>query len=130
MAPRSFTDFRLTQLGKFLTFAMIAIGLDLIWGYGGMLSLGQGLFFGLGAYGFAMYLKLQSSGGKIARLYVLERSERVALVLGALYRSPIFAIARGPDYPGIACRDVGLILSFAAGCRASTFRLSPRRSRC
>jgi len=65
LAPEFLSSFRLNQLGKFLTYAMIAVGLDLIWGYGGMLSLGQGLFFGLGAYGFAMYLKLQASGGKI-----------------------------------------------------------------
>ena len=64
-APEFLSSFRLNQLGKFLTYAIIAVGLDLIWGYGGMLSLGQGLFFGLGAYGFAMYLKLQASGGKI-----------------------------------------------------------------
>src|SRR5687767_4278262 len=64
-APLFLNDFRLIQLGKFLTFAIVAVGLDLIWGYGGMLSLGQGLFFSLGAYGFAMYLKLQASGGKI-----------------------------------------------------------------
>lgn len=64
-APTFLADFRLNQLGKFLTYAIIAIGLDLIWGYGGMLSLGQGLFFGLGAYGFAMYLKLQASGDKL-----------------------------------------------------------------
>lgn len=64
-APAFLADFRLNQLGKFLTYALIALGLDLIWGYGGMLSLGQGLFFGLGAYGFAMYLKLQASGDKL-----------------------------------------------------------------
>ena len=64
-APFYLSDFRLNQLGKFLTFAIVAVGLDLIWGYGGMLSLGQGLFFSLGAYGFAMYLKLQASGAKM-----------------------------------------------------------------
>lgn len=65
LAPALLSDFRLNQLGKFLTYAIIAVGLDLIWGYGGMLSLGQGLFFGLGAYGFAMYLKLNASGDKL-----------------------------------------------------------------
>ncbi len=65
LAPMFLSDFRLNQLGKFLTFAIVAVGLDLIWGYGGMLSLGQGLFFGLGAYGFAMYLKLQAVHGKL-----------------------------------------------------------------
>ena len=50
-AHRSYlTDFRLDLLAKFLAFAIVALGLDLIWGYAGMLSLGHGVFFGLGAY--------------------------------------------------------------------------------
>lgn len=64
-APIILSDFRLTLLGKFLTFAIAAMGLTLVWGLGGMLSMGQGLFFGLGAYMFAMYLKLESSKGNL-----------------------------------------------------------------
>lgn len=63
--PGMVSDFRLNLLGKLLCFAIIAIGLDLLWGYGGMLSLGQGVFFGLGAYSMAMYLKLVSTGGEM-----------------------------------------------------------------
>ena len=58
VAPALLSDFRLNLLAKFLTFAIIAVGLDLLWGYTGMLSLGQGVFFGLGGYAMAMYLKL------------------------------------------------------------------------
>lgn len=64
-APAVLSDFRLNQLGKFLTFAIVAIGIDLLWGYTGMLSLGQGVFFGLGGYAMAMYLKLAASGSSI-----------------------------------------------------------------
>ena len=53
------SDFRLNQFGKFLAFAILALGLDLIWGYCGVLSLGQGVFFGFGAYCMGMYLALQ-----------------------------------------------------------------------
>lgn len=53
------SDFRLNQFGKFLCFAILALGLDLIWGYCGVLSMGQGVFFGLGAYCMGMYLALQ-----------------------------------------------------------------------
>lgn len=63
LAPNFMSDFRLNLLGKFLAFAILALGLDLIWGYTGILSLGHGIFFGLGAYSFAMYLKLGASGG-------------------------------------------------------------------
>lgn len=53
--------FRLNLVGKYLTFAFVAVGLVLCWGYGGILSLGQGIFFGLGGYCMAMFLKLEAS---------------------------------------------------------------------
>ncbi|NIO11809.1 MAG: hypothetical protein GTO40_28810, partial [Deltaproteobacteria bacterium] len=53
------SDFSLNRFGKFLAFAILALGLDLIWGYCGVLSLGQGVFFGFGAYCMGMYLALQ-----------------------------------------------------------------------
>lgn len=62
VAPALLPEFRLSLLAKFLTFAIVAVGLDLLWGYAGMLSLGQGVFFGLGGYAMAMYLKLEASG--------------------------------------------------------------------
>lgn len=53
--------FRLNMAGKYLTYAFVALGLVLCWGYGGILSLGQGVFFGLGGYCMAMFLKLEAS---------------------------------------------------------------------
>ena len=53
--------FRLNLVGKYLTYAFVAMGLVLCWGYGGILSLGQGVFFGLGGYCMAMFLKLEAS---------------------------------------------------------------------
>jgi len=64
-APLLLSDFRVALLGKFLTFAILAMSLNLIWGYAGMLSLGHGVFFGLGGYAMAMFLKLESAGGKL-----------------------------------------------------------------
>lgn len=52
-------------LGKCIAFAIVGMGLDLIWGYTGILSLGHGLYFALGGYAMAMYLKLQETGGGI-----------------------------------------------------------------
>jgi urea transport system permease protein len=57
--PWLLTDFRLSLLGRFLALAIAALGIDLIWGYTGLLSLGHGVFFALGGYLLAMYLKLQ-----------------------------------------------------------------------
>jgi len=50
------STFWLTLIGKFMCFAILALAMDLIWGFGGILSLGQGLFFALGGYAFGMYL--------------------------------------------------------------------------
>jgi len=59
--PLALDAFRLNMLGKYLTYAFVAVGLVLCWGYGGILSLGQGIFFGLGGYCMAMFLKLEAS---------------------------------------------------------------------
>jgi urea transport system permease protein len=48
-----------TLAGKIMCFAMVALAMDLIWGYTGILSLGHGLFFALGGYSFGMYLMRQ-----------------------------------------------------------------------
>jgi len=53
--------FRLNLVGKYLSYAFVAIGLVMCWGYGGILSLGQGVFFGIGGYCMAMFLKLEAS---------------------------------------------------------------------
>ncbi|WP_404415596.1 urea ABC transporter permease subunit UrtC [Vreelandella aquamarina] len=53
--------YQLSLTGRFLSFGLVAIGLVLCWGYGGILSLGQGIFFGLGGYCIAMFLKLEAS---------------------------------------------------------------------
>ena len=57
--------FRVSLFGKYMCFAIVALGLDMIWGYTGILSLGHGVYFGLGAYCMAMYLKLEASGGAL-----------------------------------------------------------------
>ena len=49
-------SYAVTLLGKFICYAMVAVAMDLIWGYAGILSLGQTLFFALGGYAFGMYL--------------------------------------------------------------------------
>ena len=59
--PALLEPFRLNLFGKYLTYAFVAIGLVLCWGVGGILSLGQGVFFGLGGYCMAMFLKLEAS---------------------------------------------------------------------
>jgi urea transport system permease protein len=59
--PTCLDAFRLNLWGKYLTYAFVSLGLVLTWGYSGILSLGQGVFFGLGGYCMAMFLKLEAS---------------------------------------------------------------------
>jgi urea transport system permease protein len=61
--PLALSEFRLSLVAKYLCLAFPAVGIVLIWGYGGILSLGQGIFFGLGSYMMAMFLKLESTQG-------------------------------------------------------------------
>ena len=53
------STYTLTLLGRYLCYAMLAVALDLVWGYCGILSLGHAAFFGLGGYAMGMYLMRQ-----------------------------------------------------------------------
>lgn len=66
--PLALDIFRLNLVGKYLTYAFVAIGLVMVWGYGGVLSLGQGVFFGLGGYAMAMFLKLEASDPETTKI--------------------------------------------------------------
>ena len=61
LLPLGLDIFRLNLVGKYLTYAFVAVSLVLLWGNGGILSLGQGIFFGLGGYAMAMFMKLEAS---------------------------------------------------------------------
>src|SRR5262245_6414381 len=60
-------DFRMNQLGVFLCFVIFALSLDLSWGFTGILSLGNAVYFGGGAYFVAMSLKLKYAATNPAR---------------------------------------------------------------
>lgn len=60
--PLSLSTYTLTLIGKILCYAIVAVALDLVWGYAGLLSLGHGLFFALGGYAMGMYLMRQAAG--------------------------------------------------------------------
>lgn len=78
VCPLVLTDFRLSLLGKYLCYAIAAVGIGLAWGRGGMLTLGQGVFFGLGAYMMAFHLKLADAGdGKVPDFMALISSDGV-----------------------------------------------------
>src|SRR5580693_8977143 len=58
-SPVAVPDYLVPLLGKYVCYAILALSLDLVWGYAGILSLGQGAFFALGGYCMGMYLMRQ-----------------------------------------------------------------------
>lgn len=60
VAPIFLSEFRLNLLGKYVSFGIAALAIDLLWGYTGILSLGHAVFFGLGGYCMGAYIKLQT----------------------------------------------------------------------
>ena len=69
-SPFHVSTYAITLLGKIMCYALVAVAMDLIWGYGGILSLGHGLFFALGGYAFGMYLMRQASGAGLPEFMV------------------------------------------------------------
>ena len=106
IAPSFLSDLRLNLLGRFLTYAIVALGLNLIWGYGGMLSMGQGIFFGLGAYAMGMYLKLESGGKELPDFMSWSGLDKLPLFWEP-FRSPIFAIAMAICVPALLAALIG-----------------------
>lgn len=75
--PLALDDFRLNLMSKYMAFAFVAVGIVLTWGYGGVLSLGQGIFFGMGGYMMAMFLKLEASAPELPDFMVWSSVEQL-----------------------------------------------------
>lgn len=107
--PQVLSLFQLNLLGKFLTYAIAAIGLDMIWGYAGMLSLGQGLFFGIGAYCWAMYLNLEAAGTRLPNFMSLYGVFELPWFWEP-FRSPVFALFFAVAFPMLIAGVLGYML--------------------
>jgi urea transport system permease protein len=66
-SPIHAPDYLIALLGKFLCFAIVAVAMDLIWGYTGILSLGHGVFFAFGGYAMGMYMMRSMAGEGVYR---------------------------------------------------------------
>lgn len=77
LIPLTLDGFWLSLVGKYLAFAFVAVGLVLCWGYCGILSLGQGIFFGIGGYAMAMFLKLEASAPELPDFMVWSSVEKL-----------------------------------------------------
>lgn len=110
VAPSMLGDFRLGLLAKYLVFAIVAVGIALAWGRGGMLVLGQGLFFGLGGYAMAMHLQLaEAPKGEPPAFMALTGAEQVP-GLWAPFASPVFTLAMVVLLPMLAATLLGLLV--------------------
>ncbi|TAN99773.1 MAG: urea ABC transporter permease subunit UrtC [Phormidium sp. SL48-SHIP] len=85
--------FRLKLLGRFVALAIAALGIDLIWGYTGLLSLGHGIFFALGGYAFAMHLNLQLPEGEIPNFFSLYGVEELPWIWQPFNSLPLTILA-------------------------------------
>lgn len=108
LAPFFLSDFRAGMLAKFLCYGIIAVGISLIWGYTGILSLGHGVFFGLGAYCMAMYLKLEASPTGIPDFMEWNGIMELPLIW-TLFKSPVFAIAAALLIPSVLAAFIGYV---------------------
>jgi urea transport system permease protein len=90
--PFVLPEFRLRLLGRFLALAIAALGIDLIWGYTGLLSLGHGIFFALGGYSLAMHLNLQSLQGGLPDFFSLYGVSELPLFWQPFYSFPVTVI--------------------------------------
>ncbi len=107
--PLAIPDFRLKLVGRFLAIAIVSLGIDLIWGYTGLLSLGHGIFFALGGYAFAMHLNLQLPEGQIPEFFTLYGVEKLPLFWQPFYSFPITVIAL-IVIPGIVAGLLGYLV--------------------
>jgi len=110
VAPAALSAFRLGLLSKYLCFAIVALGIDVAWGYGGMLTLGQGVFFGLGGYAMGMYLKLHEAGaGKVPDFMSWSGVEKLPL-LWKPFRSPWVALPAAIIVPVVVAVLLGILI--------------------
>ncbi|MEM7761962.1 MAG: urea ABC transporter permease subunit UrtC [Cyanobacteria bacterium P01_A01_bin.40] len=107
--PTLIPAFRLRLIGRFLSLAIVALGIDLIWGYTGLLSLGHGIFFALGGYALAMNLKLQTTGGELPDFFTLYGVKELPWVWQPFNSFP-FTIVALVLIPGIVAGLIGYLV--------------------
>ncbi|MEM6350771.1 MAG: urea ABC transporter permease subunit UrtC [Cyanobacteria bacterium P01_D01_bin.14] len=90
--PLLLSNFRLGLLGRFLALSIVALGIDLIWGFTGLLSLGHGIFFALGGYALAMHLQLSTVGEGLPEFFSLYGVSELPFFWKPFYSLPLTLI--------------------------------------
>ena len=125
-SPIHVSNFTLNLFGKYLTYAILALGIDLIWGYAGVLSLGHGVFFGLGAYAMGMHLMLEIGAQGVYQnvlpdFMVWNRVTELPLFWKPFY-SAVFTLFAVVVVPGIVALIFGF-LTFRSRIRGVYFSI-------
>lgn len=111
--PAVLENFRLNLFGRYFALAITALAIDLIWGYTGLLSLGQGIFFALGGYGVAMYLMLntksEAGGNGIPKFFENYGVERLPFFWQPFW-SPTFTLIAIWVIPAVIAGLVGYLI--------------------
>src|SRR5690606_19037227 len=111
LAPFFLSSYDLSLTGRFLALALAAMGLALIWGQGGVLSLGQGAFFGLGGYALAMHLKLVGlEAGETMPDFMQWSGVEALPWWWEVFRSPVVAILGVVLIPGLVAGLFGWLM--------------------
>lgn len=107
--PSIIPAFRLRLIGRFLSLAIVALGIDLIWGYTGLLSLGHGIFFALGGYALAMHVNLQIPEGEIPSFFTLYGVKELPWIWQPFYSFPVTILAL-IIIPAIVAGSIGYLV--------------------
>jgi len=113
VAPLVLSDFRLGLLAKYLCYGIVAVGVSLAWGRGGLLVLGQGVFFGLGGYAMAMHLKLAdaaATGQTLPDFMQLYGTEGGLPWWWQPFANPVFALAMTVLLPMAVAALLGVLV--------------------
>jgi urea transport system permease protein len=120
------SDYYLNLFGKYLALAILALGLDLLWGYAGVLSLGQAIFFGMGAYSVGMSMLLASAGkgvyGEAIPDFMVWNQVYQLPLFWKPYRSLIFALLSAVFLPALLAALIGLV-TFRRRLRGTYFAI-------
>ena len=120
------SDYYLNLFGKYLALAILALGLDLLWGYAGVLSLGQAIFFGIGAYSIGMSMLLASAGqgvyGEAIPDFMVWNQVYQLPLFWKPYRSVLFALLSAILLPALLAGVIGLV-TFRRRLRGTYFAI-------
>jgi urea transport system permease protein len=120
------SDYYLNLFGKYLSLAILALGMDLIWGYTGILSLGQAIFFGIGAYSIGMHMMLEGSGkgvyGEPVPDFMIWNQVYQLPLFWKPYQHVAFALAAGVLVPAGLAALIGF-LTFRRRLRGTYFAI-------